>query len=344
MLWRGKVGNLQAVRDFATLWIRAANGTVTEGLFSNVSVATTAALPAPAVRAAASRKLPVPPQSDVTLAAAVLAGVGWLSSEKNEYNLSLNRAGDTLVFARSEAGFAKSRILMARQQGGPWSSPDALAFTDARYRDSDPWLTPDGEWLYFISDRPPASDGPAQKHMDIWRVRLQPALGTPEHLSALASSGYELGPEIHDGWLYFNSTRSGGPAPMSVWRARITGDGFAAPEPLPPPFNAGRTQGDFTLSPDGRTALFWQAGADNDGELYAARLSPSGWSTPRRLPAPFNGKGFDFMPAFSADGRWVYFASERRFAGGDAPLLNGLANVYVAPRSLVDVALDSAEK
>lgn len=325
--------------------LRTADGAVTEGTFSEVAVSAAvdaaadgpAAFPAPDIPAAATRTLPEP-----STPVAVLAGAGWLSGDRNDYNLSLDAAGTTLVFARSEAGFARSRILISQKVDGQWSPPAPVAFTDARYRDSDPWLTPDGEWLYFISDRPPTGDGPPQKHMDIWRVKRQPELGAPEHLAALASGGYELGPEVHEGWIYFNSTRSGGPAPMSIWRARITGNGFAAPEPLPPPFNAGRTQGDFTLSPDGRTALFWQAGADNDGELHASRHTDNGWSAPIRLPAPFNGKGFDFTPAFSADGRWVTYASERRFAGGAVPVLNGLANIYVAPRSVIEAALDRA--
>src|SRR3546814_11189355 len=40
-----------------------------------------------------------------------------------------------------------------------------------------------------------------------------------------------------------------------------------------------------------------------------ARRVTSGWSSP--TPVSFNSPGRDFDPAFSADGRFVYFCSDR---------------------------------
>lgn len=314
-------------------------GNTREGEFSEVAVRPAGQDFGPAHPRPETKTLPDPAPD-----AATLAGPTWLSTAANDYNLSLDAAQALMVFARSEAKFAHSKVWWARRSGGAWSNPEPIPFSDARYRDSDPWITPDGQWMYFVSDRPPAGEGPPKKDLDIWRVRLAPTLGRPEHLAGINSEAYELGPELHGGWLYFNSARQGGPATLSIWRARVHDGGFGAPEPLPAPFNAGRQQGDFTLSPDGRLALFWQAGSDNDGELHAARRTADGWSCPVRLPAPFNGPGFDFTPAFTPDGERVLFASERQFKGQKTALLNGLANLYVAPRRLVDAALDDAER
>ena len=220
-----------------------------------------------------------------------------------------------------------------------------MPFSDPRFSDSDPWLTPDGRTLYFVSNRPLQGDVP-RKDLEIWRVAVRDdGFGSPEHLAALSSAGQELGPELHDGWLYFNSTRSGGPARMSIYRARLEGARIGAPEALGAPFNAGAVQGDFTLSPEGRIALFWsQRDGSTDGDLFGVQRVGNGWSKAVRLPSPINA--VDFTPSFSADGRTLRLASMRKPAWQDKSghVFNGQSNVYVVPSSMVDGAFEPDPK
>ncbi|MCG2586155.1 hypothetical protein [Massilia sp. TS11] len=313
---------------------------VRRGEFSAL-VARAQATPDMPVLAAAARHLPKPEG-----AGAVLVGPGWIATDKNEYNLSLNAAGDMMVFARSEADFMAAKIYVSYRRGGLWSEPALAPFSDPRYRDSDPWLTPDGQWMYFISDRPSSGEGGPRKDFDLWRVNLAQGWGRIEHLEQVNSDGYELGPELHDGWLYFNSSRPGGPARMALYRARLRADGsFDAPVPLAAPFNACLAQGDFTLSPDGQLAIYWcKADAEADEDLYAVRRIDGEWGKPVRLPAPFSGPGFDFTPSFSGDGQTLYFSSERRFGANGQGILNGLANPYVSTRAALEAALRQAER
>lgn len=273
---------------------------------------------------------------------AQLTGEGWLSGNRNDYNLSLDASGQQMVFARSAAGFEDSHIWFARRDGRGWSEPAQVPFSSPRYKDSDPWLTPEGDTMYFISNRPVSGDTP-NSGLDIWRVAVRvDGFGTPEHLAAVASAGDELGPELHDGVLYFNSSRKGGPAQLSIYRAQANDQGFDAPQALPAPFNDGRIQGDFTLSPDGFVAVFWsRRGESEELDLFASCKGPKGWSPAVRLLAPLNGKGMDFTPAFSADGQTLYFASLRGADGAADPngVLNGQSNLYTAPAALVHAAL-----
>jgi WD40-like Beta Propeller Repeat len=310
------------------------------GRFSAVKVVEDPVLP-PLDVPIAERSLPV-----AQAGLAGLIGAGWVSTPQNEYNLSMDTAQSTIVFARSEADFKNAHIWIARRDGQRWSEPAQVSFSDPRYSDSDPWLAPDGKMLYFISNRPIHGEEP-RKNLDIWRVpRHGGGFGIPEHLGALNSDAQELGPELHDGWLYFNSSRNGGPARLSIYRARLNGASFDAPEPLPPPFNDGNAQGDFTLSPDGTVAMFWSErdGAD-DADLFAVRRKGSGWSKAVRLPAPLNAAGFDFTPSFSPDGRELRFASMRKPAWLQVSghVLNGLSNLYVVPAALVEAATLESE-
>lgn len=307
---------------------------------ANGSSALSVSVQAQSVAAVAEHQLQSP-QADV----ARLIGADWLSGARNDYNLSTDAGQRILVFARSAANFKDSRVWFTRRGSHGWGEAAEATFSDPRYRDSDPWLTPDGRTMYFVSNRPVSGETP-NTSLDVWRVALNDSgFGVPEHLNALASEGEDLGPELHDGWLFFNSSRKGGPAKMSIYRARVKGHGFDAPQALTAPFNDGAVQGDFTLSRDGRLAMFWsQRGDSRDVDLFATCRMRDGWSTAIRLPPPINAPGMDFTPSLTADGKELRFASMRKLAHADAAahVLNGQANIYVVPAEMAIRAAQAA--
>lgn len=78
-----------------------------------------------------------------------------------------------------------------------------------------------------------------------------------------------------------------------------------------------------SVSPDGRR-IVWASdreGGAGGRDLWQAALVDGRWQDARALA--LNTPGEDFDPAFSADGRWLYFASDRE--GGD-----GAADLYRA--------------
>lgn len=75
----------------------------------------------------------------------------------------------------------------------------------------------------------------------------------------------------------------------------------------------------LTLSPDGRTAVWFtrnRAGGPGEYDIWISSRTTDGWGV--ASPAPFNSPQRDFDPAFSADGRFIYFCSNRPGGlGGD---------------------------
>ena len=245
----------------------------------------------------------------ILAAAAIL--VPEASSPQNDYNLS--EAGRTRVFARSEAEFRNAKIMVSQRTRAGWSEPRPIAFSDPRWSDSDPWLTPDGRTLYFISDRPAPGRAEGARDYDIWRARRT--------ASGAWSAPERLGPELHGATLYFASARRSGRGGLDIYAAPAAGTGFARAAFLEGPFTGTGSESDFTLSPDGRTALFWRSGEGGTGLLHIARRTANGWTEPQPLPAAINRGPFNFTPSFAQGGRTITYAS----TGAD-----GLADIYRA--------------
>ncbi len=249
-----------------------------------------------------------------------------VSSQKNDYNLSYDRSERILVFARSDADFANAKIYVSERRRGRWSEPEPVGFSDPRYSDSDPWLTADGTTLYFASDRPTAAR-PDKKDLDLWRSRRDRAgiWSAPEHLGeGVNGPGPELGPEVHGGTLYFSAARKSGKGGLDIYAAASAGTRFGAPAPLAGPFNTTASESDFTLSADGKQAVFWRMVGDR-GILHIASRAGGAWSDPVPLPERVNVGPFNFTPSFGRDPGILRFASTRPREGQEA----GMADIYV---------------
>jgi hypothetical protein len=249
-----------------------------------------------------------------------------ISSPKNDYNPSFDAREELLAFARSEAEFRNAKIFVSAKRKGGWEQPAPISFSDPAYSDSDPWLTPDGRTLYFVSNRPTASRG-ARKDLDVWRShRRGSRWSAPEHLGdGVNSVGEELGPELHAGTLYFSSTRPGGRGGLDIYSSKQSGGRFLPPAPVPGPFNSKTSESDFTIGANGRQAAFWRL-VDGKGMIHVARREGRNWSEPVALSKEINLGDFNFTPSFSRDMKRLRFASTVAREGQES----GAADIFEA--------------
>ena len=111
-------------------------------------------------------------------------------------------------------------IMTSNRSDAAWGTPSKLEISrDTLSSFAHPAVSPDGEWLYFVSDMPGGLGG-----LDVWRVRLTSAgLGGVENLGEpVNTEGDEMFPTFRpNGDLYFSSDGHPGMGGLDIFIAKV---------------------------------------------------------------------------------------------------------------------------
>jgi Tol biopolymer transport system component len=273
------------------------------------------------------------PARSVAPARAEVFSPGVISNAEEQWRITFSPDGRTAYFASSPEFFPFTRratIYTSRLEGEQWSTPAVAPFSGT-HSDIDPFITPDGERLYFSSIRP--VNGAPRTDIDLWMVqRTASGWSEPVHLGAeVNSAGDELYPSASsDGSLYF---ASGPQAPAAgqhydIYVAARTPTGFAPRKPLGTGVNHTPSTSDTgpqdawefnpEVSADGRTLVFTslRRGGFGLGDLYVSERVGDTWSPARNLGPLVNTSADEYHPTVSRDRGTLYFV-RRGPAKGD---------------------------
>lgn len=244
--------------------------------------------------------------------------VETLSSPMFEWRMAEAPDGNTAFLARGDAFFPVSRqafIYKSTKQGEGWSTPVIASFS-GKFSDMDPFVTPDGAFLYFCSIRPVA--GVLKADMDIFRmVRTGSGWGVPERLGLTVNSGAdELFVTLDsDGNLYFGSDREGGMGGWDIYVARPDGNGgFLPAENLGAPVNSGHWEFNPTIAPTGDRLFFTGLnlpGGAGFGDIYMSDRKDGVWQVPVPIEST-NTAADEYHPSLTAAGDGLYFIRRSR--------------------------------
>jgi hypothetical protein len=253
--------------------------------------------------------------SQAPLSGPALFAPGEISTGDFESHPAFTPDGTTLFFVKSNLAFTSWTIVVSRHDGGRWRKPEVAPFS-GQFNDADPFITPDGKRLYFISDRPRAA-GDTREDMDIWYVdRTSAGWGTPVNVGEPVNSpASEWFPTLAaDGTLYFGSGRDGGKGQTDLYRAPATGGGFGPPENLGDAINSKGDEYEPLISPDQTLLIFMATGRQGGlgaGDLYFSRRVDGAWTPARNLGRPINSPALEISPYVTPDRRYFFFSSAR---------------------------------
>lgn len=229
-----------------------------------------------------------------------------ISSSMWESHPAIDPINGDFWFVRSDQTFSGWRIFSSQCTAGKWSAPKAIQLAGPGI-EADPWFSPDGKTVWFISTGRSGSRRSAE--LDIWRAERNQHGGwkTPERLpEPVNSTEAEWFPRpATDGWLYFGSRRPGGMGKDDIWRARQDAAGHWQVENAGPELNSIGSEYELQPSPDGTWAVL-----STDHGLYRALPTEHGWRRGDRFGPEVNVNDTEIGPLITSDGQSFLFSRD----------------------------------
>ena len=174
-----------------------------------------------------------------------------INSEYDEGACAFSPDGKTMYFTRCthDPEYPRyAQIYTSERTDASWGAPKLLEITkDTLSSFAHPTVSPDGRWLYFVSDMPGGLGG-----LDIWRIEIgEHGLGGVDNLGEpINTPGNEMFPSFRpNGDLYFSSDGHVGMGGLGLFKAEQDSTGTWTVENLKYPMNS---QGDdFAMTFDG---------------------------------------------------------------------------------------------
>lgn len=214
-----------------------------------------------------------------------------LNTPRNEGAMCISADGRTIVFTlcNEPGGVGGCDLYWSEKRQGKWAPPRNMGpVVNSEFWESQPALSPDGDVLYFVSNRPGGMGD-----MDIWMSRFRGGNWTPpRNLGEPVNTIYdELTPFMHfdDQTLFFASAGHPGLGGLDLFSSRRRSDGnWGKPVNLGPGINTRSDESGLVVDIGGQTAIFSIVDIDREGYmkdagLYqaplpeAARARPSGF-------------------------------------------------------------------
>ena len=281
---------------------------------------------------------------------------GIISTGDYEGAQEFSPDGKTLYYLKLTPDFNFWTVVFSRFESGKWTQPVVAPFS-GRYSDADPFITADGNRMFFVSRRPvnAAVSPNAEGRTDIYVMEKTEngAWGEPQNLGKpVNGAGSEFFPTLaSSGTLYFGSSRKDGFGGVDLYRSKFAGGKFQEPENLGDAINTKYDEFEPFVAPD-ESYLIFMADSRPDGlggyDLYISYNENGKWTKAQNLGAPINTAANELSPKMTRDGKYFFWTSSRSRI--DQPkqrswTIEELTNAVRAPQNgLGDIYFIDAER
>ena len=251
---------------------------------------------------------------------AILWTPAAIATDAYESSPTFTPDGKTMVYLAADKDFRSYRLMQSRCEKGGWSKPEPPSFAmPLPVMEADPFITPDGRRLYYISSR----HAPEREDFDIWYVDrvADGGWGTPQRLpEPVNSTAAELLPRSDAaGRLYFGSSREGSVGGGDIYMATETSPGEWVVENVDAPVSAAAHDYEAEISGDGKT-MITVANRGERSHLYHFRRDGDRWVEMGMIPA--DPAHFQVGPLLSPKADRLLFAQRHGDRSGEIFLID----------------------
>ncbi len=190
--------------------------------------------------------------------------------------ISFNSEGTLMVLTRSNYdkrsadGTRHLQIFTSEFVDGKWTPLVSFPYNNPEYSVGQASLTPDGKYMYFVSDMPGGIGG-----TDIYKIerRKDGTWGDLINLEEINTEGNEMFPYYHpSGLLFFSSDGHPGLGGLDLFVTPVFNNGLVSITNLGAPINSSRDDFAFALEDDLEKGYFTSNRADGKGsdDIYFA--------------------------------------------------------------------------
>jgi len=233
-----------------------------------------------------------------------------------EFGSVFNKKGDEFFYAIDSGG--KAKINYTTIKNGKWLEPVTI-IVDSVYSFNDPFLSPDENKLYYISDWPKGRLDTLSDY-DIWYS---------ERVGQKWSAPINAGPNINsdgnefyisfteNGSMYFASnieSYTGRKHNLDIYKSPMTDKGFGKPQKLSDAINSKGYEADVFVSPDESYIIYCAARRSGlgRGDLYISfKDENDAWTKSVNMGKPINSEGNEICPYVSSDGKYFFYTSNQ---------------------------------
>ncbi|MBK6265665.1 PD40 domain-containing protein [Marivirga sp. S37H4] len=245
---------------------------------------------------------------------------------QSEFGSVFSADGKEFFYAIDEDG--KAEIWCTKLQKGVWTKPKAI-ISHPIYSFNDPFLSPDEQKLYYISDRSMTGED-EKKDYDIW-YSTREENGWSEPFNAgntinTESNEYYIS-FTDDGSMYFSSNtqaEEGRSHDFDIYKSTLKSGHFQKPVKLSDSINTKRYEADVFVAPDESYIIFSTARKDGmgKGDLYISfKNTDNSWSEAKNMGTDINTEGHELCPFVTKDGKFFFFTSNQDIYWVDAEIL-----------------------
>ncbi|MBK9249982.1 MAG: PD40 domain-containing protein [Ignavibacteria bacterium] len=238
----------------------------------------------------------------------------------NVRDIAISPNRDEIHFTVQSIHNELSAIFRTSLISGKWTEPRIAGFS-GKYLDLEPFYSPDGLKLYFVSNRPlNESISKETKDYDIWYLERKVVFdkwSSPINLGApINTTGNEFFPSLtRTNNLYFTSDGPGTNGKDDIFVSKFIGGKYQAPQPVTDSLNTSGYEFNAFISPDETFMVYTcynRPGGLGSGDLCISFNKGDGfWTTPFFLGDKVNSTQMDYCPYVDIRTGILYFTSKR---------------------------------
>ncbi len=235
----------------------------------------------------------------------------FISTEEYEFGSVFNAKGDEFYYGVDLGG--RNVIRYSELRNNVWSKPKTI-LSHEKYGYNDPFLSPEENRLYFISNQ--AMDGQGEpKDIDIWYVERQ-----NEGWSAPINAGPNINSEkeeyyisfTKEGTLYFASDKN--QSHHDIYYSPFSNGEFQPAVKLGGSINTDAYEADVFVDPNEDYLIFCAQRDDGlgRGDLYISfKESDGSWSPSKNMGEAVNTEHHELCPFVTTDGKFLFYTSQQ---------------------------------